>query len=569
MEKRFEKITKCKLISLILLLLVGTFLLSMTMVRSGIERDYGIGFWGPNGHDGVWHLALQNQVHKNSPPLNPVFSGEKLTNYHYFYDLLVAGIGKATGITYSTIYFQILPVLTAFLIGLMSFIVGYRWRKDYWTGFWLTLFNYFAGSLGWIVTLLRSGQIGGESMFWSMQSISTLINPPFAFSLVFILSGMLVLLTRKKSLIHFILLGLIFGIIINIKAYGGLIGLVSLFGYAVYSYFHNEKKILFGWLLAVFITLITFVVKNGQSVNLFEFNPFWFVNSLIESSGRLYLPKIASARYNLAAAGFGPKLFLIESFSLFVFILGNMGTRIVGFVDIAGRTLKKRLEAIDWFLIVGMIAGFSVPLFFTQKGTAWNSIQFFYYFLFFANFYTASIISSIQKGKNKKFSAFVILLIVLATVPTTYSTVFDYFGKNPAAYIPKYEIEGLKSLAQQPDGVVLSFPYDQYKKRDLKAPLPLRFYETTAYVSAYSNKVSYLEDEMNNGITGFDWAEKKDQAEKFFSSNDPIIARGFLLNNDIDYIYLAGDQFLPMEPPDCGVKVIFNNGQVRIYKVLD
>ncbi len=569
MEKKLEKITRQRIVALVVLLIFGTFLLSMTMVRSGIQREYGIGFWGPNGHDGVWHLALQNQVLKDSPPQNPVFSGEKLTNYHYFYDLLVAGIGKVTGITHSVIYFQILPVLTALAIGILSFVVGLRWRKDYWTGFWLAFFNYFAGSFGWIVTILRSGQVGGESMFWSMQSISTLINPPYALSLVCILLGILILLVEKKTFKHFILLGLIFGVIINIKAYGGLIGLVAFFGFAVYSYYQKEKNVFKAWCLAVFIAFATFFIKNSRSAGLFEYNPFWFVNSMIESSGRLYLPKIASARYNLAAVGFGPKLFLVEVFSLFVFIVGNMGTRMVGLVDLTGRAIKKRLGAVDWFLIVGMMAGFLVPLFFTQKGTAWNTIQFFYYFLFFANFFTASFIASIQKRKNKKVLIMAIFLIVLFTVPTTYSTVSGYFGKNPATYIPKYEVEALEFLESRPDGVVLSFPYDEYKKRDLSAPLPLRFYETTAYVSAYCQKVSYLEDEMNNEITGFDWQQKRDQTDRFFSGTDPIWARGFLLNNNIEYIYLVEDQLPNLTLEELGIRQIYEKSDVRIFQAVN
>ena len=32
------------------------------MVKSGLVYDYGMGFWGPNGHDGVWHVSLASSL---------------------------------------------------------------------------------------------------------------------------------------------------------------------------------------------------------------------------------------------------------------------------------------------------------------------------------------------------------------------------------------------------------------------------------------------------------------------------------------------------------------------------
>ena len=266
MEKKHKKIGLPKLLLLGFLIGLGTFILSMTMVRSGLSKEYGVGFWGPNGHDGVWHLALQNQVAKSIPPQNPVYSGESLVNYHFFYDLLVVWIAKILALSNSLVYFQLMPVVTAFLIGLLSFLVGFFWKKDYWVGFWLVFFNYFAGSLGWIVTLLRSAEIGGESMFWSMQSISTLINPPFALSLVVILAGSLCLVSRKKTILNLVLAGLLFGFVVNIKAYGGLVVLTGLFFLSVYKLIKNkDKKMIFVWLGAVLLSLVTFLLKNRQS----------------------------------------------------------------------------------------------------------------------------------------------------------------------------------------------------------------------------------------------------------------------------------------------------------------
>src|SRR6185369_3197989 len=90
-----------------LLIFIGAITWSLTMVKSGITYSYGMGFWGANGHDGVWHIALIESLAKGSWDI-PIFAGTKLQNYHIGFDLFVAMLHKLTFISVSTLYFQIL-----------------------------------------------------------------------------------------------------------------------------------------------------------------------------------------------------------------------------------------------------------------------------------------------------------------------------------------------------------------------------------------------------------------------------------------------------------------------------
>src|SRR3989344_5139651 len=78
-----------------LLIMTGTIAWSLTMVKSGLIYSYGIGFWGPNGHDGIWHIALAESLSKGSWQM-PVFAGETIKNYHIGFDLILAIIHKLT-----------------------------------------------------------------------------------------------------------------------------------------------------------------------------------------------------------------------------------------------------------------------------------------------------------------------------------------------------------------------------------------------------------------------------------------------------------------------------------------
>src|SRR3990167_5784954 len=157
---------------LTLLVLMGTIIWSSTMVKSGLIYDYGMGFWGPNGHDGIWHIALiKSLIRCIALPLEclrngvemPVFAGETLKNYHIGYDLLLAFISRITGISPTALYFQIFPPVLALLIGVLTYKLVLDWRSSKSQALWATFFVYFGGSFGWLVSLLRSGELGGES----------------------------------------------------------------------------------------------------------------------------------------------------------------------------------------------------------------------------------------------------------------------------------------------------------------------------------------------------------------------------------------------------------------------
>jgi hypothetical protein len=80
-----------------LLILLGSLSWSLTMVKSGLKYSYGMGFWGPNGHDGIWHIALSESLARGSWQM-PMFAGETIKNYHIGFDLILAWISSAYSI---------------------------------------------------------------------------------------------------------------------------------------------------------------------------------------------------------------------------------------------------------------------------------------------------------------------------------------------------------------------------------------------------------------------------------------------------------------------------------------
>lgn len=534
------------------LIVVGSFIWSLTMIKSGLIYSFGMGFWGANGHDAIWHIALAESLGKGSFGM-PMFAGSPLQNYHIGFDLLLALLNKVTFVPVVNIYFQILPPLFALLIGYLSYLFIVGWTKSEKAANWSLFFIYFGGSLGFLI-----GK--GESTFWSQQAISTLINPPFALSLIFILLGLLLLQKQK-----FILAAVCFGILIEIKAYAGILCLGALFVSGIYQLIKQRKfSHLLVFLGSLVTSLIIYLPLNKNSTGLLVWQPFWFLETMMGLTDRVGWLKFYSAMTTYKTGHIWFKEIPAYLIAFVIFWVGNMGTRIIK-ETLIWKWIKsfKTIGWVEIFVSSIIIAGGVIPMFFLQKGTPWNTIQFFYYSLFFSAILAGIAVSQIK-------SKAIAILVVLATIPTTFLTLKDvYLPSRPPAKISKEELSALSFLKGQPEGTILTYPFDEAKAKEAEAspPRPLYLYASTAYVSAFSAHPTFLEDEINLDITGYNWPLRRSKVENWYKEKDRAKARGFLKENNIKYVYWLKGQRAFFGEGQLGLTKIFENKEVDIFMV--
>lgn len=543
----------------LVLLLVGALSWSLVMVKSGLAIAGGVGFWGPNGHDGIWHIALANSLAHGSLDF-PTFAGQRLTNYHLGFDLLLAGVSKLTTIPTHILYFQILPPLLALAIGILTYKFVLAWRKSDDAASWALFFVFFGGSWAWAF-----GK--GESMFWSQQAISTLINPPLALSFVVMLAGLLVLLAyeKKKKRGLLLLASLLFGILIQVKAYAGVLAIGGLIVAGTWRLIKEKKVDILE--MAGFSTLISyFLLKplGGSANELIIFKPFWFLETMMQLTDRVGWLKFGDAMINYKWGGVWIKAIPAYFIAFLIFWYGNMGSRLLGEIFIGKSLAKvKKLGVMEVFLFSVIAGGTLAPMLFLQTGTPWNTIQFFYYSLFFAG-----ILAGISVSKIKK--KYLLVLIAVVTLPTTYITLKnDYLPSRPPAKLSQAEVEALSFLAKQPEGTVLTYPFDRAKADAaiVNPPRPLYLYESTAYVAAYGNKPVFLEDEVNLDITGYDWKTRREEVLNWLTTQNHELAYNFLRENNIRYIYWVDGQRAVLGEEQLGIGKIFENGEVNVFVV--
>ncbi|TSC88463.1 MAG: Uncharacterized protein G01um101416_131, partial [Microgenomates group bacterium Gr01-1014_16] len=443
--------------------------------------------------------------------------------YHLGFDVLVATLHLLTRIPSVNLYFQILPPIMALLIGYLV----YKLTNNIWSVF----FTYFGGSLGWIL-----GK--GESTFWSQQAISTLLNPPYALSLIFLL---LLLIALKKQ--HYIWAGIILGLLPEIKIYAGLLAFAGVFFMAL-----KNKKIFLSLIIGLIISIPLNLQLLTNNQQLLVWQPGWYLETMMGLSDRLNWPKFYQAMLAYKVTHHPIKLPLAYFVALVIFITGNLGTRIIGLFS-----LKNNSQNI--FYISVSLIGLIILMFFLQSGTPWNTLQFFYYTQFFLGILAGLALSKFRYP----------ILIALLTLPTTFQTFPHYLPKQPPAMISNEELAALNFLSLQPLGIVLTYPAqpDAYAP----APRPLYKYESTAYVAAFSAHPTFLEDTVNLDITGFDWRTRLATIKAFYINSEINSANKFIHENNISYIYLSdiATNRPVLSESQLGFKKLFENSQASVW----
>lgn len=563
-----------KMLLIVVVIGMGTFFQSWGMIRSGWVYNFGIGFWGPSGHDGIWHQALINQLVKQVPPQNPAFSETALSGYHYFYNLLVATTSTLSQLPVVDLLYRFYPILLSTLLGVGTYLLVMRLIGNFLAVFLSLYFVYFGSSFGWVVEYFKRGSFwGGESNFWVNQPVSMNLNPPFAISLILLISILLIFreFLKKPSFLGGLLLVLIVGTLVEFKAYGGVIVLGGLAVVALQGLvFKKDMSILQVFLGSLILSLGLFLPHNKGSVSLLIFSPFWFVHSMIDSADRVGWVKLSSSRVAYLGRGEWIKFILAEALALVLFVVGNLGTRFVALFTLTSLIKKKIWQDLNWSLIFWMsIISIIVPILFIQKGNAWNTIQFFYYFLYFTTVLVGGVWLFLHQYLPKVIFWPLLIVILIITPLSSIPTFRESLSRYPPSYLSFSEFEALKFLKNQPEGTVLTYPYSKRLKGQFNAPYQLNVYETSSYVSAFSSHPTFIEDEIQQEILQTDYKKRLVGAHDFFRIKDPVWSRQFLQENNISYIYLPKVFRVYLEPDKLKVKRIFENGETEVYQVLN
>lgn len=568
---------------LLLLIILGILVQGFINFPSGFHYPEGLLFWSSQGHDGLWHVSLMEEIRKNFPPQNPIFSGEKLLNYHFLVDVLMGDFYRIFPFFSSLdLYFRFFPTIFSFLFGLGVFSFVKRWQESQEVGYLAIFFTYFTGSFGYFVTFFRNKNLfGGETVFWASQENTLLGNPPHAIAHIFLVSMLLCLLLyfQKRRIFWLIITFILGSLLSGFKVSGGLIMLAGLGAATLVDLIFLRKWHLMMLAAALGISnFITFkAMTSKEAASFLMFLPWWFIRTMVvdklgwmdlEFRRQHYLSKETWHAYL--------RVVQLEITAFLIFIVGNFGMRVLGFYSIIKDGFGKKLikSPIEAMLFVSMITGILMVTIFVQKGLIYNNIQFIQYSLLIMGFYAAlSTYQLLILFKKKIIRIIILLMIVLFSVPTVIGNLNEFYGpgRKPLAVISNQQLEAINFLRtnSKPEEIILTVPFNKYLKDQYKSePRPINAWYSTAYVSAISGRSTYFTSEEQALITGYPVDKKLAKAKEFFAQTDTTFNKKFLEEEGIKYLYIVKVELdKPINVKENNLEIMFENNEVIVYIV--
>ncbi len=447
--------------------------------------------------DDYWHLALINELKVNFPPDNPAFAGVALRGYHFFYNLLLAKVSNLFFISPASLHFHFFPVLFSLAWGFGVYTLVFRWSKKTTTALIAVFLTLFGGSFAYFLTLQGHKGFSWSAGYGMNQPFGALQNPPLSVSIVILLLILICFYEylESKNNKWLIPLTLSLGLISMFKVYAGM---VAVLGFAVFSFWEILHKRIYAFIALIFTGIIflgTYWFFAGGTGYLI-FYPLWPFHRILEAfSWYGFDEKLETyTRLNVLRGLLG-----LEFDGFNIFILGNLGTRLLGILVLPLIFIKQRkLPSIfASILLIMLIISVLIPMLFIQSGKVFEIIQITNYYIFIASLFAALGFGYLLNLKiNKVIKVIFLIVIFLLTIPSTLEIFLGYpdtLAIKRSLNTPYYQALKFLSTQENYNSTVLELPPTdlRIKYSDLKG-----WYDrSNPAITALSNRKTFFNSE--------------------------------------------------------------------------
>lgn len=495
-----------------------SIIFSLSMLTTGIYGDT-ITY----RRDDLWHLSLIQELKNNFPPDHPGFAGVALKGYHFFYNFLLAKISNIFSIPISSLYFHYFPLLIACLWGLGVFSLMYKWGKKISIGLWAVFLTQFGGSFAFILRLRGHENLSLDSAFGIQQPMSSLINPPFAISIVIIIAMLLSLYQYLQSKENKWLVPVVLcvGIVSMFKVYAGIILLGGFLIFIFLQLFKRKYMLLTAGFFTGLLFLATYWIFSDPS-SMLIFQPLWAPHKVLIDNMPWY--RYDEKIYTFTKLSVLKGIVETELYSLYVFFFGNLGTRVVGLLLLVLFFLQKQRMPSFFAVTVLLMMAISIliPLFFIQSGKVFEIIQMAWYFLFFVSLFAAFGFYKVFSFSYSKILKTILLMIILVlTLPSAYDNFRVYFFSLDSSRmnLSSSYFKAMQFLESKGDyeQTIIEIP-----EKNVSATQDhlIRWYRlSTPAIVSFGNKRSYLSNEYID-FSGIDYKSRVEFVRKIIVFNN-------------------------------------------------
>ncbi len=468
-------------------------LFSLFVTTSGWMTSNGLVLRGVNSVDGIWNLALIEELKHAFPPEHPGIAGVPLRGYHLLYNLLVADVSRVSGISVVGLHFHFLPMMMAILLVYGVYSVSLRLTGKGAHSVWATFFALAGGSFSYVLPLFWGKSVSLDDALGITQPFSLLVSASFVLSLVSIVYTWIFLdmYGQHPSWRWGAFVGVFAGLSVGMKVYAGMILLPTIAWFVFVRVSKRQDISSLGIALAATLSAVVVFAPLNGSYGFLRYQPLWPPHRVMQ--GVLDFTQWELKRQALESMGATLGLMKLEAIAIAIFIFGNLGTRLVGLVGLCLRKISWKLMFFQLLVIAALIS-LTLPMFFLQPIGAFNMIQFFWYFLVFTGL-LAGWGWSLTIQRARVFWQIVLsVFLLIATIPSAGEKAMRLFGGPPYA-IPAAEMAFYRELRRvgAPGDMVLVVPaIDRYTEADIRD----WFYRTGPAIPAFSGKRTFLSNEV-------------------------------------------------------------------------
>lgn len=528
---------------------------SWNLLFSGWIREGRVYF--SQFHDSLWHLALIKELARSFPPQHPGMAGIKLENYHYLSDIILSIVYQITGIPAETIYFNLAGPLVAVLFSFGIYKLANELVDSKTKAIIAIPFTVFAGSFAYFIPLFL-----GLDKQWFANSFMldqpfdqlTNIHTVLGFGMFLFACFFLVKFIKEKNNKYALLSGLVFGLSTGVKAYAGVVAISGLVITLVIELILKKNSRI--WLpLTVSLVLFSIftILSSATSKPQLELKPGWILTKMIEDPDRFYNEQWIQLSQHYQAAGNYFRIIELNLKKLLVYLIGNLGIRIIGLVYFLRKLIKARnAKSYEIFLISAVIIALIIPIVFVQPISVYNTIQFSPYALILLSIFTLLWVF------EQKYSAFLLAILFVLSIPSTLQTF--YFRFKPETSLSVSEYESLKHFASLPQSALVLVPPTSDHIYLMKIP-------------GIGGRRTYFSGETFAALTDTNYQDRLLNIKTFFNTSTPFSWREkFLQDAKITHIYSNNEKFSKIieSLDENGLTIIklYHKDQYTIYQLL-
>lgn len=551
-------------------LFVSLLMISVT-ARSGWQTESGVWFFGANVPDGFLHLSLIGELKNHFPPQHPNFSGIYLKEYHYLLDLILAKFSLIFGFNETDLYFRFFPFLAAIMWCGTTFIFAKQYFKSRAIALLAIFFSLFGGGFAYLLPIFHSNAVNLDGAFGVSSPITSLVNLHFSLSIAILMLSFIafVRFLQEENLGWGLTAVLFISVLFGFKIYAGIIALLTI-GLSTIFYLARTKKFKILWVIfsSAILSILAYLPLSTRKTGL-VFAPGEMVQHIVRGPFSWTLWEIQRQIYAQHNNFLGLAKLKFIAFS--VFIIGNLGTRVLGLGEIIKFSKSPILKGNFGIFPTALILSFFFPLIFIQAITPFNIIQFWWYFMYFMSFLAAAITWQILKEKTIIVKFILLVIIVILTIPSSVVALSPYFMSKDSYGVSHQKLSALKFLKEisSPDDVILEIPYGV-----LNGNLNFDF----SSIPAFSQRRVFLGRELIE-FSYLDTKTRVKEMEKIiaplncssqnidkFCREKISLSQKVILENKINYVF-SNQTLFWLEDNNKISSLIYNQDQFYIYKI--